>query len=159
MTHFWSLMQKHLNSSYLFSEPQVDPELSQNEPRYLGTLEKNLVEKHRLECPYYSATDRLNPRILQSKNRKMKFSRLFGLRPSPTVNNTEDLMRENRGKLWSFRNILTLKYGSASFEAVFNLVWDLEWRNLHCVAVFAFRDEFSVQGHLRKFFSEKFAIF
>ena len=90
-------MHKHLNSSYLFSEPQVDPELSHQ--RILGTKVENLVEKHRLECPY-SATDRLNPKILQSKNRKMKFSRLFGLRPSPTVNqNSDQEIRENRGKL------------------------------------------------------------
>ena len=90
-------MHKHLKSSYLFSEPLVDPESHQR----ISAQVEHLVEKHRLECPYSAGT--VIPRhILQSKNRKMKLSRLFGLRPSPTVNNNSDQdnnLKENRGKL------------------------------------------------------------
>jgi len=80
-------MQKHLNSAYLFSEPLVDPESN----RFSSTKIENLIEKHRSECPY---SDRVHLKVLQSKNRKMKFSRLFGLRPNPVNNNSEELIKE-----------------------------------------------------------------
>lgn len=94
-------MHKHLKSPYLFSEPLVDPE-----SRQYTKIDRNLVEKHRFECPYnYSDPNNPNHRgaaILPRKNnRKMKFSRLFGLRPIPTPNNqtSEESIKENkRGK-------------------------------------------------------------
>ena len=93
-------MHKHLKSPYLFSEPLVDPE-----SRQYTKIDRNLVEKHRFECPYnYSDPNNPNHRgaaILPRKNnRKMKFSRLFGLRPIPTPNNqtSEESIKEKRGK-------------------------------------------------------------
>jgi len=96
-------MHKHLKSPYyLLSEPLIDPESRTK------ILDRNLVEKHRFEYPY-------SENYHQSKNnRKMKFSRLFGLRPIPTSNTSENSEKKESNSNMISKSEFDKKYTTCS---------------------------------------------
>merc|ERR1712062_545826 len=84
------------------SEPLIDPESRTK------ILDRNLVEKHRFEYPY-------SENYHQSKNnRKMKFSRLFGLRPIPTSNTSDNSEKKESNSNMISKSEFDKKYTTCS---------------------------------------------